>query len=143
MRMEWRRRLKLATMIAVIALTFLSIGIAVGQNSSGFLLVKPFSAPIRVVDSEVRVISLTYTYDPEVDRLTRVSVTLENTASTSRNCVVHVILFDRDGNVIARGSSPTITIGGGGTLQVTISLNWSTGKSINDLASGRIAVEQK
>jgi hypothetical protein len=95
-----------------------------------------------VVESDVRVISLTYTYDPVADRITTVRVTLENTASSSRNCVVHIILFDKDGNVIAQGSSSPVIVGGGSTRQVTISLNWSFGKSVSDLASGRVAVEQ-
>lgn len=142
MRGDWRRRLKLATLVAVIAVASLSIGIAIGQNQ-GFLLVKPFSAPITVVESDVRVISLTYTYDPVADRITTVRVTLENTASSSRNCVVHIILFDRDGNVIAQGSSSPVTVGGGSTQQVTISLNWSPSKSVSDLTSGRVAVEQR
>jgi hypothetical protein len=144
MKRDWRRRLKLSIIVAIIAITSLSIGIAIGQ-SSGILLVivKPFSAPITVVESDVRVISLTYTYDPLSDRITTVRTTLENTASTGRNCVVHVVLFDRDGNVIAQGSSSQVTVGGGSTLQVTISLNWSPGKSVSDLASGRVAVEQK
>jgi hypothetical protein len=132
--------LKLATLVAVIAVASLSIGIAIGQNQ-GFLLVKPFSAPIIVVESDVRVISLTYTYDPVADRITTVRVTLENTASSSRNCVVHI--FDKDGNVIAQGSSSPVIVGGGSTQQVTISLNWSSGKSVSDLASGRVAVEQR
>jgi hypothetical protein len=142
MKRDWRRRLKLSIIVAIIAITSLSIGIAIGQ-SSGIPLVKPFSAPITVVESDVRVISLTYTYDPLSDRITTVKTTLENTASTGRNCVVHVVLFDRDGNVIAQGSSSQVTVGGGSTLQVTISLNWGPGKSVSDLASGRVAVEQK
>jgi hypothetical protein len=109
----------------------------------GIPLVRPFSAPITVVESDVRVISLTYTYDPVADIITTVKTTLENTALTGRNCVVHVVLFDRDGNVIAQGSSSQVTVGGGSTLQVTISLNWGPGKSVSDLASGRVAVEQK
>ena len=95
------------------------------------------------MESDVRVISLTYTYDPVVDKLTTVMVIVENTASTSRDCAIHVVLFDKNGNVIARGSSPTVTVVGGSSLQVVISLSWSPGKSVNDLASGRIAVEQK
>lgn len=125
-----------------LAITSLSIGIAIGQNS-GIPLIKPFSAPITVVESDVRVISLTYTYDPVADRITTVRVTLENTASSSRNCVVHIILFDKDGNVIAQGSSSPVTVGGGSTQQVTISLNWSPSKSVSDLTSGRVAVEQR
>jgi hypothetical protein len=60
MKGDWRRRLKLATVIAIIAIASLSLGVVIGQNQ-GFLLVKPFSAPITVVESDVRVISLTYT----------------------------------------------------------------------------------
>jgi len=142
MKRDWRRRLKLSIIVAIIAITSLSIGIAIGQNS-GIPLIKPFSAPITVVESDVRVISLTYTYDPVADRITTVRVTLENTASSSRNCVVHIILFDKDGNVIAQGSSSPVTVGGGSTQQVTISLNWSPGKSVSDLTSGRVAVEQR
>ncbi|MFZ8789411.1 MAG: hypothetical protein ACO2OZ_07045 [Acidilobaceae archaeon] len=142
MKRDWRRRLKLSIIVAIIAITSLSIGIAIGQNS-GIPLVKPFSAPITVVESDVRVISLTYTYDPLSDRITTAKTTLENTALTGRNCIVHVVLFDRDGNVMAQGSSSQVTVGGGSTLQVTISLNWSSGKSVSDLASGRVAVEQK
>jgi hypothetical protein len=142
MKRDWRRRLKLSIIVAIIAITSLSIGIAIGQNQ-GFLLVKPFSAPITVVESDVRVISLTYTYDPIADRITTVRVTLENTAPSSRGCVVHVILFDKDGNVIAQGSSSPVIVGGGSTQQVTISLNWSSGKSVSDLTSGRVAVEQR
>ncbi len=68
--------MKLSIIVAIIAITSFSIGIAIGQNS-GIPLVKPFSAPITVVESDVRDILLIYTYDPLSDRITTVKTTRE------------------------------------------------------------------
>jgi hypothetical protein len=136
------RLLKRVAIVMAVAIASLGIGIAIGQNS-GIVLVKPFSAPITVVESDVRVISMTYTYDPLADKLTDVKIVLENTAFANRDCIVHIVLFDKDGNAIARGSSSTITIGGRSSLQVIVGLSWISGKSVNDIASGRVAVESK
>jgi len=137
-----RERLKLATIIALIAVASLGVGIAIGQNQNNIVLVRPLSVPVAVTDPSVRVISLTYSYDPISDRITTVDVRVENTAAESRSIVVHVLFYDSGGNVIASGSA-TDTIGGGASKWVSVALTWSSGKSVNNLASAKIAVEQR
>jgi len=138
---SWRERLKLATIIALIAVASLGVGIVIGQNQNNLVLVKPLSVPVAVTDPSVRVISLTYSYDPESDRITAVDVRVGNMATESRSIVVHVLFYDNGGNIIARGSA-TDTIGGGVSKPVRVALTWSSGKTVNDLASARITIEQ-
>jgi len=137
---SWREKLKLATIIALIAVASLGVGIVIGQNQNNLVLIKPLSAPIAVTDPSVRPISLTYSYDPESDRITTVNVLVGNEATESRSIVVHVLFYDSSGNIIARGFARD-TIGGGASKLVGVALTWSSGKTVNDLASARITIE--
>jgi hypothetical protein len=128
--------LLLATIIAF------SVGVAVGQITS-FTVVKPYLVQISTTTPKLQVNAISLTYDASANQYLSASVTVANTdAANPHSGTVHVVLKDASGVTIASGSQSTDSIAASSSASITVSLSWTSGKTVADVTSGLVSVEQ-
>jgi hypothetical protein len=140
------RKVSVITAI-LIAIVAFAAGTASAQLVS-FTLVKPYTLPISVTTSQLKVDSLSFTYDSTTNQYSSATVSGKNYDTTNTHYgKVYVVLKDSSGTVVASGSayigSSANPIPANTAFDpITVSLTWTPGKSVNDVASGQVAVEQ-
>jgi hypothetical protein len=128
----------LLLIIATIGMFAFTVGAAI----TTYTVVKPYVVTLAVSNSQLQVETLDFNtyYDPPTNRWNQVRVTVKNYDTAARSGTIYVYLYDSGGTQIASGTQGTGTIGGGSQADLTVTLSWNTGKTVADVASGRVTV---
>jgi hypothetical protein len=136
-----------ALALLIVAIAAFAVGLAFGQLA-GYTLIKPFRITITVVETSLKVNSLSFTYDPASNQYTKATVSGKNYDTTAAHYgKVYVVLKDSAGNTVASGSadigSSTSPIDANTAFgPIDVPLSWESGKTVADVANGYLWVEQ-
>ncbi len=104
-------------------------------------IIKPWITFIAFEPPGLRVDNVSLTYNIIHNIYTEAMVGVQNYGNASASGVIYVFLLDPANEIIASGNT-TATLAGGATAIVTVPLTWLPNKTVADVASGRITIEQ-
>ncbi len=125
------------------------IGIIIGFTGgvvfaqiTGVAIKVPWQVTIAIAPSDLKVHDVSFTYHAPSNTYTNAKVKVRNhNTMAAVSGALYVFLLDSANNIIASGSK-TETVDAGATVTVTVELTWVPGKTVRDVASGRVSVEQ-
>jgi hypothetical protein len=126
--------------ILAVLLTVSNVLFAVSQAITNYALLKPFTAGIVAIDVKVEGIVFK-NYDPATMRYSTVNVTVKNYSTyQANNIVARVYLYNSTGAVVCSASATIASLAAGVSTWVEMTLSWTAGKNMTDVASGSVTV---
>ncbi len=104
-------------------------------------IIKPWITFVAFEPPYLRVDNVSLTYNIIHNIYTDAKVGVQNYGNTSASGVIYVFLLDTANEIIASGNT-TVTLAEGATAIVTVPLTWLPNKTVADVMSGRITIEQ-
>lgn len=119
-----------------------SILSAVGYSAyalTSYTIIKPFTLTLTTAATPFDISSVNFAYDPGTNQYPSCTLSIVNSGSQSVTATVYVYLKNATGSTVANGQltqafSP-------GTITVTVTLTWASGKTVADVAGGYIVIQ--
>lgn len=124
-----------AACLVISALASLTLAFA---QLTGYTLVKPYTVTITTAPSPLQVQTVSFTFDPALNRWTSCNININNTQASPVSATIYVYLKDSAQQTIAQGQH-TQNFNPGATV-VTVTLVWTSGTA-SDVAGGYIVVQ--
>jgi len=138
-----RRPLPVWMGLCLIALAASMLTFTIASAATEYSIVKPFAATLTFTEPMLKIESVEFSpyYNATLDQYTSCDVTVKNyDTSTAHSGTVYVYLYDAAGDVVASGQLSFDPISPSGQVTLTVTLTWVSGKSLDDVASGRVVV---
>lgn len=129
------------TLVCLIA-TILMFSVTVLAYVQNYQVSLPFLVDITFVDSDLVPENPRFNYNTATLRYSNVTVTVTNYGSKIHDGVVDVRLITTDSVEIAYGNKNTGNIGIGVSMDVTVSLLWTSNYTAINLATATIQLQQ-
>ena len=129
--------------LCLIALTVSMLTFTIANAATEYTVVKPFTATLSFTEAVLKVEAVSFGayYDPDTNRFTDCDVTVKNyDAQYAHSGAIYVYLFDANGNEVASGQLSFDPISPDDQVTLKVTLTWASGKSLSDVASGRVVV---
>jgi len=129
--------------ICLIALAASMLTFTIASAATEYTVVKPFTATLSFTEAVLKVEAVSFGayYDPDTNRFTDCDVTVKNyDAQYAHSGSIYVYLFDANGNEVASGQLSFDPISPNDQVTLKVTLTWISGKSLSDVASGRVVV---
>lgn len=106
---------------------------------TSYTLVKPFTVSITTAPCPLSITSMSFAYDPDLNRWISCTVQINNPTTSPVTATVYVYLKNATANTIASGQHAQ-TFPAGNTV-ITIALNWAEGATADDVAGGYAVIQ--
>ena len=139
-----RRKTIPAWIVLCLVVFTASITVAFALGVTSIQVTKPFTTNLTFSSTLLQVNSATFGgYSSATNQYATCTVGVQNFATSgSATPTVQIDLFDGSSNIVAQGSTAGGALATGGTANIVVNLTWTSGKTLNDVASGIIAVTQ-
>jgi len=115
----------------------------IASAATEYSIVKPFAATLTFTEPVLKVEAVDFGayFDPDTNQYTSCDVTVKNyDTGAAHSGTVYVYLYDASGNEVASGQLSFDPLSPNAQVTLTVSLTWVSGKSLDDVASGRVVV---
>ena len=121
-----------------------SVAVAAATSVTSIPFTKPWTTSMTFTVTQLQVNSASFGgYNAVSNTYATCTVTVQNYyTSGSATPTVQVALLDSTNTIVASGSTTSTALAAGSSENVTVNLTWTSGKSLNDVASGTIIVTQ-
>jgi len=121
-----------------------SVAVAFATSVTSIPFTKPWTTSMTFTSTQLQVNSASFGgYNAVSNTYATCTVTVQNYyTSGSATPTVQVDLFDPTNTVVATGLTTSTALAAGSSVNIVVNLNWTSGKSLNDVASGTIIVTQ-
>jgi len=126
----------LVAMIGLVAL----IGGVIAASLTTVTITKPLVIEINVQEPTVQATDIQFNFNASSMQYESCSITIEKIGGGLYSAQITVTLVDAANATVASGSVTVSNYSSGSTINV--SLSWENGKTVTDVAGGRIVVEQ-
>jgi len=129
--------------ICLIALAASMLTFTIASAATEYSIVKPFAATLTFTEPVLKVEAVDFGayFDPDTNQYTSCDVTVKNyDAGAAHSGTVYVYLYDASGSEVASGQLSFDPLSPSAQVTLTVSLTWVSGKSLDDVASGRVVV---
>ena len=126
-------------LIAMIGLVAL-IGGAIAASLTAVTITKPLVVEINVQEPSLQATDIQFNFNATSMLYDSVDITIEKIGGGLYSAKITVTLVDAANATVASGSVTVSNYSSGST--VTIVLSWEDGKTVTDVAGGRIVIEQ-
>jgi len=127
--------------LIVLAASMLTFTIA--SAATEYSIVKPFAATLTFTEPVLKVEAVDFGayFNPDTNQYTSCDVTVKNyDAQYAHSGTIYVYLFDANGDQVASGQLSFDPISPNDQVTLKVTLTWAEGKSLSDVASGRVVV---
>lgn len=119
-----------------------SLIFSVGAIVTQYQISLPVIGDIQFVESELKIESLSFSYNSTLKQYTGALVDVKNYGGDSHTGKLNIGLYTTGSVIIASGTLDTGTIASGATHSLTVPLSWQSGYTVANVTQGEIQLQQ-